>query len=294
MLKSLVKLASKPSAALAVSKTCTIASVKLAPASLHWLRSVHAPVTVRSFSTTPKPDPAPTKAAPGSENSDSDFKDEPRNPKYDPARASSIQSRGMRIFFAFVAALGIGGYAYLDYLERQKGPAKVTSYQTAGEIKLGGPWSNLVDSEGKPASSDQYLGKYMLIYFGFTHCPDICPTEINKMMAALDKVRACVLTHSFLRTPIQWLLDLYHLLYPRLPVLLRSFPDVPPCPIFTSFQLYPHLLAYSRLLSPFPVSSLLPFLPLSTDPSHESRDLRPHQDGFYHRGPCPRHAAASA
>lgn len=109
----------------------------------------------------------------------------------DEERARNAQYRGMKWVGVTALALATGGYVYFDQQEKAKGTtAKVTSYQTAGEIKLGGPWSGLVDSDGKPASSDQYYGNYMLIYFGFTHCPDICPTEINKMMAALDRIQA--------------------------------------------------------------------------------------------------------
>lgn len=35
-------------------------------------------------------------------------------------------------------------------------------------------------------TSDDYAGKYTLLYFGFTHCPDICPTELKKMEEALN------------------------------------------------------------------------------------------------------------
>lgn len=66
---------------------------------------------------------------------------------------------------------------------------KVTQYQVAGKLDIGGDFYHLVDHMGEEADSTQYKGKYYpLIYFGFTNCPDICPTELNKMMAALDIV----------------------------------------------------------------------------------------------------------
>lgn len=62
---------------------------------------------------------------------------------------------------------------------------KVESF---GKPALGGPWS-LVDSEGKPVTDADFRGEYVLMYFGFTFCPDICPNELVKMgkvVQALD------------------------------------------------------------------------------------------------------------
>lgn len=44
----------------------------------------------------------------------------------------------------------------------------------------------LVDGEAEPVTEADFAGRYMLIYFGYTYCPDVCPTELAKMTAALD------------------------------------------------------------------------------------------------------------
>lgn len=51
--------------------------------------------------------------------------------------------------------------------------------------ELGGPFS-LVDHDGRAVTDSSYAGKFMLIFFGFTHCPDVCPTELSIMATALD------------------------------------------------------------------------------------------------------------
>ncbi|KAI9848349.1 MAG: Cu-binding protein [Thelocarpon superellum] len=59
----------------------------------------------------------------------------------------------------------------------------------AGKPKVGGHF-DLVDQDGKRFTSEDMKGKYALVYFGFTHCPDICPEELDKMATMIDLVRS--------------------------------------------------------------------------------------------------------
>jgi protein SCO1 len=70
-----------------------------------------------------------------------------------------------------------------------RGPATLIEGQTqlTGKPSVGGPFS-LVDQTGKRVTDRDFLGKYMLVFFGYTNCPDICPAGLQVMSAALDKL----------------------------------------------------------------------------------------------------------
>lgn len=55
------------------------------------------------------------------------------------------------------------------------------------EQSVGGPFA-LIDADGMPVTDQDFKGKWMLIYFGYTNCPDACPTALNDMALALDKI----------------------------------------------------------------------------------------------------------
>ncbi|EPY83630.1 hypothetical protein CB1_000547004 [Camelus ferus] len=59
--------------------------------------------------------------------------------------------------------------------------------RSIGKPLLGGPFS-LTTHTGEPKTNKDYLGQWVLIYFGFTHCPDICPEELEKMIQVVDEI----------------------------------------------------------------------------------------------------------
>lgn len=48
---------------------------------------------------------------------------------------------------------------------------------------------DLVDETGNDVTADQFLGKSTLLFFGFTHCPDICPTTLARLDAATQRLK---------------------------------------------------------------------------------------------------------
>lgn len=59
--------------------------------------------------------------------------------------------------------------------------------QSTGEAQIGGAFT-LTDTHGKAFTEKNLLGKFSLIYFGFTYCPDICPTSLLTIHNALELV----------------------------------------------------------------------------------------------------------
>ena len=56
-----------------------------------------------------------------------------------------------------------------------------------GTVSIGAPFT-LIDQDGHTRRSADFAGRYMLIYFGYAHCPDVCPTTLALMADALSKV----------------------------------------------------------------------------------------------------------
>ena len=88
-----------------------------------------------------------------------------------------------------ILALGgllIGGLAAL--LTQPGIQQKLLAPQASvGKALVGGPFS-LIDHTGKRVTEKDFRGRYMLVLFGFTFCPDICPSGLQVMAAALDKL----------------------------------------------------------------------------------------------------------
>lgn len=87
-----------------------------------------------------------------------------------------------------MAGLVIGGVLALALLSLSIVPGQTSrTAQYSGKALVGGPFT-LTDQTGKRVSEKDFLGRNMLVFFGFTHCPDICPSGLQVMSAALAKL----------------------------------------------------------------------------------------------------------
>jgi cytochrome oxidase Cu insertion factor (SCO1/SenC/PrrC family) len=88
-----------------------------------------------------------------------------------------------RMLFAGVLLVFAAGIAVYALTATRSGP------KGAGTPMVGGAFS-MVDHTGRAVTDKTYLGKPMLMFFGFTFCPDVCPTELQVMAAALEQLGA--------------------------------------------------------------------------------------------------------
>lgn len=82
----------------------------------------------------------------------------------------------MRKLILLITGL-IGAVFAVTYLAMPALLEAPSHHSTQGEALIGGNFS-LVDQNGKPFTQQQMLGHYSLVLFGFTHCPDVCPTSL--------------------------------------------------------------------------------------------------------------------
>lgn len=62
-----------------------------------------------------------------------------------------------------------------------------TGFAAASAPRIGGPFS-LVDHNGRDVTDRTFRGRFMLIFFGYTYCPDICPTDLQIIGQAMDRL----------------------------------------------------------------------------------------------------------
>jgi protein SCO1 len=92
------------------------------------------------------------------------------------------------VTFASLVFLGIAGGAisiYYNTKKEEKMKEVTKNVVTVGKPSLGGPWA-LIDHNGVPRTDASFRGKFTLLYFGFTHCPDLCPSELVKVGKILN------------------------------------------------------------------------------------------------------------
>ncbi|MFP5448673.1 MAG: photosynthetic protein synthase I [Caulobacterales bacterium 32-67-6] len=90
-------------------------------------------------------------------------------------------SKRSLIIIALVAVIGLGAGAALFW--RAETPAGAAS----GQADVGGPFE-LVNQDGQPVDQSILEGRWSVVFFGFTYCPDICPSTLQAVAAAQEQL----------------------------------------------------------------------------------------------------------
>ncbi|KAJ3321904.1 Cu-binding protein [Boothiomyces sp. JEL0866] len=108
----------------------------------------------------------------------SEAQHKPKGPNISDQELGKMSLKSAKWFFG-AGVLLLGTFYGVKYNLKMK-REKERKDDHHGKPLVGGPFS-LVDHTGKPVTDLDFRGKYMLIYFGYTFCPDICPEELDKM-----------------------------------------------------------------------------------------------------------------
>lgn len=89
------------------------------------------------------------------------------------------------VMLAALAAIAVASWVAWSWIGRSEAPAQVGS--TKANMGIGGPFT-LTNQHGKTVTDKTYLGQYLIVYFGYGYCPDVCPTELSNIAAAMDEL----------------------------------------------------------------------------------------------------------
>ncbi len=94
-------------------------------------------------------------------------------------------SKGI-VALAAAAVLGGAVFAKCDHRMRPEGDASAPAPAAVPEGRdPGGPFQ-LIDHTGREVTAQDFRGQYMLVHFGYTFCPDVCPTTLSRMSTVMD------------------------------------------------------------------------------------------------------------
>ena len=99
--------------------------------------------------------------------------------------------KGLLLVGAFAGGIAVAaaGWALWPQAAEERSATELMEALMWGRESVGGPFA-LIDHNGQPRTDADYRGKLLLIYFGFTFCSDVCPTELQAMASAIDRLGA--------------------------------------------------------------------------------------------------------
>jgi len=132
-----------------------------------------------------------------------------------------MKLRTAALLAALGLAVGLGGMAAW-YLAPVPGEDSAETAPSGARIEVGGPFT-LVGHDGTTVTEKTFQGEYLLVFFGYTFCPDVCPTTLAKVSRTLDllggdakRIRPLFVTIDPARDTPQALADYVGNFHPRI------------------------------------------------------------------------------
>jgi protein SCO1/2 len=138
--------------------------------------------------------------------------------------------RGLLFGLAVTALLAIAFVAARHYLDLGGRDRESIVAEGGSSLPIGGPFT-LLDQDGSTVTDQHFRGRWLLVYFGYTACPDVCPTALGRNGEAIDllgrkgdEVVPVLITVDPERDTPEKLKDYVHFFHPRT-VGLTGSPD---------------------------------------------------------------------
>ena len=158
----------------------------------------------------------------------------------EPHRWRAMYARMMR--FATLAGSLLCGFTFAQPEPDREQAARLMNELMSGKAAVGTPFT-LTNQHGKKTSLADFRGKLVLLYFGYTTCPDVCPTDLAAMTRAVDalgksgaEVQPLFITLDPARDTRELLRDYAKAFHPRLVALTGSEDETRR--IATAFKVY--------------------------------------------------------
>ena len=95
--------------------------------------------------------------------------------------------KSTRIGLLLVIVIVAAGAALLEWLVLRDPDVTKAPTGIIANVEIGGPFT-LTDHTGRQVTQADFLGNFALLFFGYTFCPDVCPTELGDIALALDEL----------------------------------------------------------------------------------------------------------
>lgn len=104
----------------------------------------------------------------------------------DPSGSARLKLRTRLLITLLFGGGLLGVWWWVEQEKQQK--LRRQRVEQLKQVALGQGNFSLLDHSGQRRTKKDFLGRWVLLYFGFTHCPDICPDELDKLSAVVSEL----------------------------------------------------------------------------------------------------------